>query len=231
MIASGRSVPRISTNARRWKHELPAPLDRRLWILPLERSRKHNPPEPVGKIALVPSLNLLQMRPQRFLQSIRQHCAPILLALSPADRDLAALEINVLHADLEAFLQPQSRAVEQRRDEPAHTGHLVEDAFHFINGQHDRNANRRRRARHRLNPAWIHAEYVAIQKQNCAQCLVLRRRAHLSLNGEPTQKRGDLTRAHAGWMRLPVKYDVSSNPVDVQERRARRDEISVPLIV
>src|SRR2546425_7868492 len=43
-----------------------------------------------------------------------QHRPPILLALAAPDHDLIEIEVDVLHAKLEAFLQAKPGAVQQR---------------------------------------------------------------------------------------------------------------------
>src|SRR5437899_12181595 len=58
-------------------------------------------------------------------------------------------------------------------------------------------------------------QHVAIQKQNCAERLILCRGTDASIHREPAEKRADFRRAHFRGMPLPVKEDVSPNPFDV----------------
>jgi hypothetical protein len=66
-----------------------------------------------------------------------------------------------------------------------------------------------------LEPRLILMQDVAVEKQQRAQRLVLRRRRHPSFDGERAEKLRDLRRPHFDGMALAVKQDVSADPRDV----------------
>jgi hypothetical protein len=82
--------------------------------------------------------------------------------------------------------------------------------------QDDRYANRHASARNVVDGADLDAHYFAIQEQERAERLILRRCADATLRREPGEKAGNLGRAHVRRMPLPMKDDVSPNPVDVR---------------
>src|SRR5262245_866562 len=71
------------------------------------------------------------------------------------------------------------------------------------------------RSNHILQPRQILMKDMAIEKQQGAQRLVLRRCRYLSLDGERAEKLRDLRRPHLGGMALAVKQDVAADPRDV----------------
>ena len=73
-------------------------------------------------------------------QTRRQHHPPVLLALAAANGDLAAIEIDVLHAQLETLLQAEPRAVQERRDQPRRAAELLEHLANFRDGEDDRHS-------------------------------------------------------------------------------------------
>jgi hypothetical protein len=56
---------------------------------------------------------------------------------------------------------------------------------------------------------------IAIEEQERAERLVLRRRADATLRREPRQKRGDLGGAHVRRMPLAMEENVPPNPIGV----------------
>jgi hypothetical protein len=55
---------------------------------------------------------------------VGQHHSPIFLSLSAPHGDLPPLEIEILHPQLEALLQPEPRTIEQRRHDPRNANQL-----------------------------------------------------------------------------------------------------------
>jgi hypothetical protein len=99
---------------------------------------------------------------------------PGLLTFSASDHNLPPVQIDVFHAELQAFLQPQSGAVQQGNHNPRHAVQMLHDARDLVATQDDRYANRHARAWHVLNRPDLDVEDVAIQEQKRAERLVLR---------------------------------------------------------
>jgi hypothetical protein len=75
---------------------------------------------------------------QRNDQVLGKHRHPVLATLAIANDDLAALELDVLDPQAQAFHEPHARAVEEGGDKPLHACHLLEERSHFAGRQHDR---------------------------------------------------------------------------------------------
>jgi hypothetical protein len=81
----------------------------------------------------------------------REHRVPVLAALPLANCDLAAIEVDVFHAELQAFRQAQARPVQQCCHEPRWTGEGIEQTPNFLSRQDDGQADGGGSARDPLN--------------------------------------------------------------------------------
>lgn len=129
----------------------------------------------------------IKMARQRLDDSSRQDRRPILLALASANDDLLPFEINVFHAQLQTFLQPQPRAIQESDDDPPDTIEELQDASDLVATEDDRHANRHASARHVFDRADVDVQRVAIQKQHGAERLILCRGTDASIRREPGQ--------------------------------------------
>ena len=119
------------------------------------------------------SLHGLEVASQRLDNGGWQYGWPILLALAASNHDLPPLPIDVLHAELQAFLQPQPGAV-QSATIIHMTPSMLHDARDLVAAQDDRYANRHASARHVLDRPDLDVEDIAIQEQKRAERLILR---------------------------------------------------------
>jgi hypothetical protein len=148
--------------------------------------------------------------PQPLPRGRRQHRAPILLALTAPEHDLIEIEVHVLDAKFDAILQPKPGAVQERDDDPGHSGQRVQKPPDLLAAQDHRQARRRAGTRHLLECAEVVPPHLAIQEKQRAERLVLRRSTDPLTDGQPLQKRRDLRRAHRGRMLLLVTKLVHS---------------------
>jgi len=111
---------------------------------------------------------------ERLSHGVRQHHSPILLSFPPPHGDLPPLEIEILHPQLEALLQPEPGTIEQRPHDPRNATQLVQHLSNLGRAGHDRRLRRHPRPWQQLDDANVQTQYVAIQKQDAAQRLVLR---------------------------------------------------------
>ena len=125
------------------------------------------------------------------------------------------VEVEVFDAKFQTLLQPQPGAIEQRHDEPHRALEMREDLIHLFAAEDNRNAMRQPGPGHLFDPAYLYAEYMPIEEQHGAQCLILRRGADASRGRQPRQEGRDLRRCHRRRMLLVLKEDESSNPVCV----------------
>ena len=78
------------------------------------------------------------MATERFFYRRRRHGAPIFPTLTFPDHDLVAGEINVLDAQVQAFGQPQSGAVQKHHHDPVAAVKYGKDSLDLLPGQHNR---------------------------------------------------------------------------------------------
>src|SRR3990170_4515471 len=112
---SGRGVDILP---RSREHPLPRPLSIRTRIFPVEPIRKFNVAAAFAQILFVPCLDLLKMKFQTILYGRGQDGHPGLAPLPLPDDDLSVSEIDVLHAKLQAFQEPETRAVHEHPGDP-----------------------------------------------------------------------------------------------------------------
>ena len=77
-----------------------------------------------------------QMRPERLGRRHGQHRRPILSPLALPHDNLVAIEIEVLDAKIETFLQPEPRTVEQHHDQTFRTGKLLQDRANLLTAEY-----------------------------------------------------------------------------------------------
>jgi hypothetical protein len=58
-----------------------------------------------SEIGAMQSLHFIEMRLQQVAKRLRQHHPPILLAFASPHDNFSAIEIDILHTELETFLQ------------------------------------------------------------------------------------------------------------------------------
>lgn len=157
-----------------------------------------------------------QMLVQRQHERLRQRRNAALVALRISDEQLPVGEVDVLHAQHQAFDLPQPRPIERARAQPAHAGQASEQLPHLVRGQHRRQTYRPLRPHHVVRPRPILLQDRLGEKQQRRQPLILRRCRDSAFGRELAERRGDLGRAHVGRMLLAMEDDEPSNPHPVR---------------
>ena len=113
----------MGVDHRRFHAPMPQQLLNRPYVVTvLEEMRRERMPQrvtthvlvdPHGEITLVQRLHTDQMGLQRLDHYGRKHRHPVLSALAIAHNDLTIFKINILHAQLQAFAQPEPGTVEE----------------------------------------------------------------------------------------------------------------------
>lgn len=165
MEAGRCTVFRILAYPPRGEYELPEPLGGRIRVLPIESRGQGNAAIPGCNVALVLHANALEMALERRAQRVRQHHPAILLALAATYRQLAALEVPVLDAQLETFLQPQPGAVQQRRNQPRHPDQLAQDQAHLVDGEHNGHTHRHLGGRRAIDGPDLPLQHLGVKEQ------------------------------------------------------------------
>jgi len=146
----------------------------------------------------------------------RLQATSISIPLSAPHDDLVRIEVDVLHAKPRALEHPEASAVEQQGHEPQHPFQPVDHRLHLGPAHHDGQDFGRLRAHDSIEGREIQLERSPIQEQQRRQRLVLRRRAHPPLSGQPGEKLVHPGSAYLTRVALPVKHDVSSDPANVR---------------
>ena len=145
----------------------------------------------------------------------RQHRPAVSPALPPTHHDLAAVEVDVLHAQLQALEQAEAGAVEERRHQPSRAGEPRQHGRHLLAAEHDGDVRRAPRANQTVEPRQLHAEHVPVEEQQRTERLVLGRRAHPAILGQVREEAGHLLGSERRRVTLVVKQNVPPDPEDV----------------
>ena len=100
---------RISERSIGREYLLPAEVEVRARILPLQRARQLHPAVTCRNGALVAWAQSGDLPAQRLDETIRQHGHAILHTLGVANNELSLAEINVLHSEVQSFKQDRCR--------------------------------------------------------------------------------------------------------------------------
>src|SRR5581483_5037415 len=118
----------------------------------------------------------------------RQHGDAIFVAFAFAHSDLVCTEVYVFDPQPQTLQQPQPGAVQQVTHEPVHALQRVEQRFHLVLSQHDRETSWLLGAHDVVEPTNLSLQHVTIEKKNGVELLVLRRGADVALDGERGEK-------------------------------------------
>ena len=134
----------------------------------------------------------------------------------------AAVEIEVLDAQAQAFQQAQAGAVEQLGLELVDARHLRNHLARLVFREHLRQVLGRLGADGVDRVVKLLVEHRAIEEQERAEGLILRRRGNVTLDGEMGKKRLDFRAAHVFRVALAVVQDEAAYPIDVGLFGAKR---------
>jgi len=96
------------------EHPLPGPLAAGVRVLARESRRQLHPPRAVPKIVFVLLFHALDVPGQLCLHGRRAHRHPILVPFPAADDELIPTEVDILHAQVGAFEQPQAGTIKDQ---------------------------------------------------------------------------------------------------------------------
>jgi len=212
--------PRVHPAMLLWKHGLPAPLAICIWILAGQGVRQLHAAVAVGQVLLVNCVDSLEMFLQGASDRLWHHRRTILVFLAFADRDLAALEIEILDPQVKRFGQSQAAAVQEHRDEPFVAPQTQHDPRHLINRQNNRESLGTARPNDALNAGERLLQDLLVEKQERGQCLFLSGSRDMFLNGQASQEPVDIAFRQSPGMLVPVEFDVPAYPVNVRFLRA-----------
>ena len=198
------------------KHELPAVLESRIRIFPLQRVRQDH--------AAAPAQPVIGAQRQRMLDSLRQagnagigqDGDPVLRTLSIAHRDRSPFEIDIFHSKSGRLADPQPGSVKQSNEEIAGRRHMGKYRADFSHRQYDRNPRRSLGPHDFVEPRKIDLQYPPIKEKHPVQRLVLGRRRAMPVHGKVAEKCSHLLGPHGLRMTLAVKQDEPPRPVQIR---------------
>ena len=159
---------------------------------------------------------LAKLQAQRAVEGARQHDDAVLAALAVAHDDHLADEIDILHAQADAFEQAHAGAVQEPRQQAGDAlAHVREQRLHLELREHDRNALLAHRPAELLQPRHVDAEHLAVEKEQRTERLPMRGRGDPPLVGQHHQIGLHLHRAEITRMAQPRPADEAAHPMDI----------------
>jgi hypothetical protein len=126
-----------------------------------------------------------------------------------------AVQVDVLHAQREGFLQPEARSVEELAEKTEGAVEVFEQDLHLAPGEHVGQVIGTPRAVESVERGHLDLEHLAVEEDQRAERLVLRRRRGPAAGGEVVEERRDFRGAHLTGMSSLVKADELAHPVEV----------------
>ena len=183
-----------TTASRAWPHragreqELPAERPRCRRILPLQRARQRRMAIAPRQVPLVQGQAPQCQAVHRIPHAPGKDRHPILRALAGPHGDRARAEIHVLHPQRQRLADAHARAIEQRRHQPRHPVHRIEDRPHLLHRQHHRHPRRSPHRAQALQPTHLATQYLPEQEQHAVQGLQMRTRRHPLHRGQMVEE-------------------------------------------
>src|SRR5213593_504173 len=210
----------IPINPGGGENPLPRPLPIRARVLPRQSHRQLHPTGAGRHVVRVLSVDLLEVPAEIRLDHRRQHRHSVLVAFAAADEDLVGAKVHVLNAEAATFQHAKPGAVEQARHEPGRSVEPLKHRAYFVACEHDGEALGSTSAYDLVEPWQLDFEHLAIEKEQCAQRLILGRARNVTVNRQKREEARDLRPAELGGMALAVKENVAADPRDVRLLRA-----------
>ena len=89
-------------------------------------------------------------------------------------RSSRRIQVDVLHAKLQTLIDPRTRSVKHRRNQPGRAIQSRQYRLDFGAAQYDRQVDRSFGAYHTRQPRQLKAQRIAVQEQDGGQRLILR---------------------------------------------------------
>lgn len=164
--------------------------------------------------------DLLELLAQRAFRHSRQYGCAVLRPLSAAHHNLPPLEVDVLHPQLQALVQPKPRPVQEQAHQPDLAIESFQQLPDLSPAQHDGYSLRLPRAHQADELLGWPAKHRPVQEEQRAEHLRLRSHRDLLLRREPGQERADLRGTQFGGMPHSMEPHEPANPADVRLLRA-----------
>ena len=97
----------------------------------MKGTRQLDAAAPRAEVGSVESPDFVELSLQACLGSHREHCASVAISFCASHDDLEPLEIEILHAKVEAFVETQAGAVEEEPNEAMSPFELPQNSGDF----------------------------------------------------------------------------------------------------
>jgi hypothetical protein len=179
MVAVPPAGATIAVRAERRENPSPSPFTGSVRVLEGQGAGELDV-DTCGDIPFVEVAHPLKVPKQGLHQAGGKDSDAVLLTLAVAHRQLAAIEIDVLHSQSRAFEQPKARSIHQGGHEPQTSREPRQDLADLVAAQDHGQALGSLGARHGLEARKGPLQNAAVQKQDRTEGLVLRRSADLA---------------------------------------------------
>ena len=152
---------------------------------------------------------------ERGLDRSGKHGHSILGPFAVANDDLMPRELDILHAQAQAFDDAHPGAVEEAPDELGGSMQTVEHTGDLVTRQHHGKPSRRLGLLDVVEPRQLDAQHVLAHERQRALGLILRRRRHPLLHRQVRQECLDLGRRHRVGVPLAMEKGEAFNPIKV----------------
>ena len=217
-----RRVPAVPTvsllNDGGGEHVLPQELPTRVGVFDGQSSGQEDVTRSQSEVALVHNQTPLEMSLQWLPQAVGQDREPILAAFALADDDPPVGEVQVLHPQCQAFMQAQTRTVDQLGHEFVEALHLREQPLDLLHGKDDRKPPWTWSADKLAEVTQGQAQHLVVHEEQRIERLVLRTGRELP-DGQVGQEALDVLGAEFPWGAATVETVVLPGPVAVSRRR------------
>ena len=132
-----------------------------------------------------------------------------------AHDDRAALEVQILDAQLQRLGDPHAGTVEQLRQHPVLALQQRQQTRHLGHRQHRRQPGRALRPADRIHPRQVQPQHLLVQEQQRRQRLSVGGHRDIALGRQPGQKVLNLGLPHLARMAKPLVPDEGPHPVDI----------------
>ena len=197
------------------KNILPAPIARSVRVFSFERRRQPDSAESGTKITRMKFLGLAQLHAEGVYQALGKYRDPVLRALSVANEDCAAREVDVLDSQTSGLHDAQPRAIEKFPEQAMRSVERGEQSCNFLPRKHNGQAYRHLRVPDAIEQRQFARQHLAIEEQQRALSLVLRRSGYLQIDGKVGQKRFNVCTRQIRRMAIAMKANEAFDPVDI----------------
>lgn len=220
VVAHRAARVRIGARARGREEVLPGEARRGVGHLRAEGFGQVDLAPSSGKFGVVELAYGFDLRGEAGATRGRQERGAVVGALAATHGDLVALEVDDLDAQGQRLVDPQTRAVEQLTQEPEGRVKLVEQGAHGRAGEHGGEVFGAAGALEAVEGGHVDLEHLAVEKDQRAERLVLRRGRGALAYGQVVEKGRDSGRPQVARVASVVNAHEGAHPGEVRFLRS-----------